>query len=97
MKYIENITAAVGDTVLLLCNTSSRVNPVWQYRRNGTAAPTLINNVLGLSKFNKVGDVNNGDYSMKLSNVQLNNSGWYECLEDRGKGPRHVTVMNITG
>ena len=89
--YRQNITMAVGDTLFILpCYTTSHVDPVWQYRKSEMAEPTSIQS-------GRFSDIGNSTYNRKLSNTQLNDSGWYECVEDGGKGPRHVTVINVTG
>ena len=98
VKYRENVTVAVGDEVLLPCNASSHSPaPVWQYRKDKTAGSVPFYETRNFSRFKRVNDSDNMTYTLILPNAQLNDSGWYECVEDGGKGPRHVTVINVTG
>ena len=99
-KYRRDITLAVGDKAIMQCNTSSGRRPVWQYRANETVTPVSLDDKLRFSRISPVNDTDSGTYTMKLTNAQLNDSGWYECVEDNGKGPRgprHVTVIKVAG
>ena len=37
-----------------------------------------------------------GFYNLTISNIQVNNSGWYICVEDEGIGQKHVIRLVVT-
>lgn len=100
----EKITAAVGDTVVLPCRTTLGVPVDWKYMMtNESQQPTYVysNFVIYAEYLDKATteQVNpaTGRYDLTLHNVQLNDSGWFVCIEDGGLAEVHVRALDVSG
>ncbi|KAF5896080.1 uncharacterized protein DAT39_014223, partial [Clarias magur] len=81
------VEAAVGDSVILPCSSSHHENVFWQYRD----AKTLYDIIDGKENFHDQdgeyrdrvkgfpSEFTKGNYSIRLSDVKLNDAGTYSC------------------
>jgi hypothetical protein len=93
----RDVTVSIGDNATLFCQLSSDVVPKWQYRQNESADPTSVEDLMITDKLRAAYSRKKQDFSMVLTSAQPGDKGWYECVEFHGRGPRHVTVLNVTG
>ena len=98
------MTAAVGDTVVLPCRTALiGVSVDWRYRKTEDSHEIYVysNFVVYEIYVDKVsGEAVRpalGDYSLTLSDAQVNDTGWYMCIEDGGLGGKHAVVLIVSG
>ena len=90
---VHSIRPFVGETAVLPCPSSSKIPPVWRYRKDDDdSAPREYRPKPG--KFKPLAE-NSGNYDMGLTNAQVNDSGLYECIEYGGHGDKHETVVLV--
>lgn len=85
------------------CHTTLGVPVDWKYMKLNSSTPSYVySNFIVYDSFEgkistKSMDPATGYYNLTIHNVQLNDSGWYVCIEDGGSGDKHVYVLNISG
>ena len=88
---VINETATVGDSVTLVCNSSSAKPVNWWFQDE---TEVVVN-----------GEVVNGNsvrmtlvsYNLIIHNVLPNDTGMYTCLENTGFGEHHKTWLTVSG
>ena len=95
--YTESM-AYVGDEVWLNCSTIIGTDVEWWYKRHSVRDPVYREKITDDFQHQFIARKHNDrEYSLIISNVTFNNSGTYECVEDKGQGRSHYCVLNITG
>jgi adenine phosphoribosyltransferase len=102
--FHSNITvyATVGNTVQLPCHgetTTSTSN--WNFHRQLSDSPVavsingaIVNGFVGrYTLLNR----SNLDFTLEISEVWRNESGYYICSEHNGMGPFHLIHLNVSG
>ena len=85
-----------GSNVTLPCRANLNGEVRWVYVQSVNAPQHVIfsNNSVEPNYRGKVSlDGLPGDYSLSLHNVQLNESGWYICIEDSSKYPVYLDIL----
>jgi len=102
-EHIE-LMAYVGDEVWLNCTYSSSTCTTgtdvdWWYQRQSVRDPVYRNGIIhdGFQQQFTTRKHSDKDYSLVISNASVNNSGTYECVEEKGQGRTHYYVLNVTG
>jgi len=97
----NELTAYVGDEVWLNCTYSSTIGTDvdWWYQRQSVRDPVYRNGITTDDYQQQFTPHKHSDkyYSLVISNVIVNNSGTYECVEEKGQGRTHYYVLNVTG
>ena len=92
------MTAHVGQTVTLPCSTTSD-GVYWrqtsQLRYGNIYVEGRMNQ--GIEYRFSVDKSVPGIYNLTITNVQLNDSAQYICIEDTGQGRKHYHTLNVTG
>lgn len=93
------MTAHVGQTVTLPCNTTLNKNVDWRQTSPLRGLYVYSNDVM-YDDFRYRFSVDRsipGFYNLTITNVQLNDSARYICIEDMGQGTKHYHTLNVTG
>jgi len=100
MEHSE-IIGYVGDVVWLNCTSASTIGTdvEWWYWRHSIRDPVYRNRIIqdGFQQQFTARKHSDKDYSLVISNAMFNNSGTYECIEEKGQGRTHHYLLNITG
>jgi len=95
------LTAYVGGEVWLNCTCSSSIGTDvdWWYKRQSVRDPVYRNGIItdGFQQQFTAHKHSDKDYSLVIGNANVNNSGTYECVEEKGQGRKHFYVLYITG
>ena len=88
-EHIE-LTAYAGADVWLNCTYSSTVGTdvEWWYQRQSVRHSVYRNGIITDDFQQQFTALKHGDedYSLVISNANVNNSGTYECVEEKGQG-----------
>ena len=94
------MTAFVGDQFWLNCTGSIGTNVEWWFIHSVRVRDPIYRHGKITDDFElqfTAHKHNDKEYSLVISNVTLNNSGTYACIEDKGQGRTHYYVLNVRG
>ena len=98
----EPISAHIGQTVKLPCQTNLSAGVDWWNLENRTSpqryvlAGGYVQNAFR-PRFNVAGASDKGDYTLFIFNVQRNDTAFYICIEDNGFGNSHGYQLIVSG
>jgi len=98
-EYLPPVTAHVGQTVTLPCSTTVGDDVDWRQTSKLRGLYVYSNGVM-YEDFRYRFYVDRsipGFYNLTITNVQLNDSAQYICIEDTGQGREHYHTLNVTG
>ena len=98
-EHLPPVIAYVGQTVTLPCSTTFSKDVDWRQTSVLRGLYVYSNGVMYEDfgyRFVVDGSVP-GFYNLTISNVQLNDSAQYICIEDMGQGREHYHTLNVTG
>jgi len=94
------LAVSVGKSVKLFCNTSLDSEVDWWYLNNPTASSHYViasgyiqENYKEKKRFSLHSSKN--EHSLIISDVRLNDTGLYICIEDSGLGGRHTFQLIV--
>jgi hypothetical protein len=90
-------TATVGSRVVLPCNTTSPIAVDWIYQPSLSDDVNYVNlndEIYKEFKARFILDTTvKGVYNLTINNVQLEDAGFYKCIEERSFGRHHRPVL----
>lgn len=78
----ENQSAVIGSKVILPCRVTNKQGVV-QWTQNDFGLGT-DRNLSGYDRYSMVGDEHDGDYSLQIENLDLNDDAKYQCQVSTG-------------
>jgi len=97
--HLSPVTAHVGQTVALPCSTTLSKDVDWKQTSVLRGEYVYSNGVMYEDfRYRFVVDRSVPRfYNLTITNVQLNDSAQYICIEDMGHGRKHYHTLNVTG
>ena len=95
------VKATVGDRVVLPCVSQNRHSKEvdWRFRKSVTAPEKFVWNrkwlVNGYKSCCTIETVAAGTYNLVIYQVQINDAGFYDCIERGGLGNRHRIRLDV--
>jgi hypothetical protein len=100
-KYESNVTeqVIVGDNVTMSCKISGTGPVSWLYVHYGTAEQFTVyrDHTVIVEQFkDRLAATSrvSGDHSLLLVKAQLNDSGWYVCVDEDTVVKKYVTALS---
>ena len=98
-EHLPPVTVHVGQTVTLPCSTALTKYVDWK-QTSVLRGEYVFSNGVMYEDFRHRFFVDRsvpGFYNLTITNVQLNDSAQYICIEDMGQGRKHYHTLNVTG
>jgi len=94
-------TAVEGQSYTIPCDTTENANVSWYFTSSVTGVVSHVYDQGGVwEQFRPRFSVNtsvSGLYGLDISNVQMNDTGNYTCIDDVGQGHTHIHNIIIQG
>jgi len=94
-SYIEH-TAVVGQSYTVQCNTTVNNDVRWFFD-SVHGAWSVYEFGLVRGEFVERFTLNKSVRGLDISNVQLNDTGNYTCIDDNGQGDHHIHRLTVHG